>query len=191
MKHIAQNSTREGFVIVITLVLLLVMTTMGIGLFYETKKTANQVRSNNNNTETLYSAESCIAEARRWLSTERGIRSTPCESFAEGSVCMVIGEKYMGDTLIRIDPIVSSDSRLSAHYYRCEITRLRTVSTEISSSGGSGDGEEGYDESDDIETIISSTSYYKIRSKACVSTSGSCDSDNPNITIVEEIVKIN
>ncbi len=190
MKHIAQNSMREGFVIVITLVLLLVMTTMGIGLFYETKKTANQVRSNNNNTETLYSAESCIAEAKRWLSIERGIRSVPCESFSEGSVCKVIGEKYMGDSPIRIDSSVSSDSRLSAHYYRCEITRLSSVLTE-SSSGGSSDGEEGYDESDDIETIISSTSYYKIRSKACVSTSGSCDSDNPNITIVEEIVKIN
>jgi hypothetical protein len=96
----------------------------------------------------------------------------------------------MGDYPIRIDSSVLSDSRLSAHYYRCEISRLSTVSTEIS-GGGSSDGEEEYDESDDIETIISSTSYYKIRSKACVSTSDSCTSDNPNITIVEEIVKIN
>jgi hypothetical protein len=39
--------------------------------------------------------------------------------------------------------------------------------------------------------IISNISYYKIRSKACVTSSGSCDSDNPNVTIVEEIVKIN
>jgi type IV pilus assembly protein PilX len=170
------------------------MTTMGIGLFYETKKTANQVRSNNNNTETLYSAESCIAEAKRWLSTERGIRSIPCESSSEGSVCKVIGEKYMGDSPIRIDSSVSSDSRLSAHYYRCEITRLSTVSTEVEGGGGgSGDGEEEYDFSDDssAEVVVSNISYYKIRSKACVSTSGSCDSDNPNITIVEEIVKIN
>jgi len=193
MKHIAQNSTREGFVIVITLVLLLVMTTMGIGLFYETKKTANQVRSNNNNSETLYSAESCIAEAKRWLNVEKEIR-TPCEGFTEGSVCKVIGEKYMGDSPIRIDSSVSSDSRLSAHYYRCEITRLSTVSTEVEGGGGgSGDGEEEYDFSDDssAEVVVSNISYYKIRSKACVSTSGSCDSDNPNITIVEEIVKIN
>ena len=193
MKLIDQNSTREGFVIVITLVLLLVMTTMGIGLFYETKKTANQVRSNNNNSETLYSAESCIAEAKRWLSTERE-SGIPCEGFAEGSVCKVIGEIYMGDPPIRIDPIVSSDSRLSAHYYRCEITRLSTVSTEVKGGGGgSGDGEEEYDFSDDssAEVVVSNISYYKIRSKACVSTSGSCDSDNPNITIVEEIVKIN
>jgi type IV pilus assembly protein PilX len=192
MKPIVQHSSREGFVIVITLVLLLVMTTMGIGLFYETKKTANQVRSNNNNSETLYSAESCIAEAKRWLNTVIESDMVPCIDDAEGSVCQVIGEKYMGDPPIRIDPSVSSDSRLSAHYYRCEITRLSTVSTEIRSSG-SGDGEERYDESDDIGTIISSTStsYYKIRSKACVSTSDSCTSDNPNITIIEEIVKIN
>ena len=193
MKQVAQNSTREGFVIVITLVLLLVMTTMGIGLFYETKKTANQVRSNNNNSETLYSAESCIAEAKRWLDAERETR-TPCESDTEGSVCKVIGEKYMGDSPIRIDSGVTSDSRLSAHYYRCEIIRLSTVSTEVSgATGSSGDGEEEYDVSDDVGTgvIISNISYYKIRSKACVSTSGSCDSDNPNVTIVEEIVKIN
>lgn len=193
MKHIAQNSTREGFVIVITLVLLLVMTTMGIGLFYETKKTASQVRSNNNNSETLYSAESCIAEAKRWLNAEKEIR-TPCEGFAEGSVCKVIGEKYMGDSPIRIDSSVTSDSRLSTHYYRCEVIRLSTVSTEVSgATGSSGDGEEGYDVSDDAGTgvIISNISYYKIRSKACVTSSGSCESDNPNVTIVEEIVKIN
>lgn len=192
MKHIAQNSTRESFVIVITLVLLLVMTTMGIGLFYETKKTANQVRSNNNNSETLYSAESCIAEAKRWLNTEIDIR-TPCESSAIGSVCKVIGEKYMGDSLIRIDSGVPSDSRLSAHYYRCEITRLSTVSTEAEGAGGSGDGEEGYDVSDDpgSGTVVSNISYYKIRAKACVSTSGNCNSGNPNVTIIEEIVKIN
>jgi len=151
-------------------------------LFYETKKTANQVRSNNNNSETLYSAESCIAEARRWLDRERESR-TPCESSPEGLVCRTIGEKYMSDDSARVDSSVTSDSRLSAHYYRCEITRLSTVSTEVSSSG---DGEERYDVSDDVGTgvIISNISYYKI-------TSGSCDSDNPNVTIVEEIVKIN
>jgi len=196
MKPIVQHSSREGFVIIITLVLLLVMTTMGIGLFYETKKTASQVRSNNNNSETLYSAESCIAEAKRWLNAEKEIR-TPCEGFAEGSVCKVIGEKYMGDSPIRIDSSVTSDSRLSTHYYRCEVIRLSTVSTETEggsvSGSGSGDGEEGYDVSDDAGTgvIISNISYYKIRSKACVTSSGSCDSDNPNVTIVEEIVKIN
>ncbi len=157
------------------------------------KKQANQVRSNNNNSETLYSAESCIAEAKRWLDAERETR-TPCESDTKGSVCKVIGEKYMGDSPIRIDSGVTSDSRLSAHYYRCEIIRLSTVSTEVSgATGSSGDGEEEYDVSDDVGTgvIISNISYYKIRSKACVSTSGSCDSDNPNVTIVEEIVKIN
>ncbi len=193
MKHIAQNSTREGFVIVITLVLLLVMTTMGIGLFYETKKTANQVRSNNNNSETLYSAESCIAEARRWLDRERESR-VPCESKSVGSVCKTIGDKHMSDDSARTDSSVTSDSRLSTHYYRCEVIRLSTVSTEASgATGSSGDGEEGYDVSDDVGTgvIISNISYYKIRSKACVTSSSSCDSDNPNVTIVEEIVKIN
>jgi Tfp pilus assembly protein PilX len=192
MRCTVQNSTREGFVIIITLVLLLVMTTMGIGLFYETKKTASQVRSNNNNSETLYSAESCIAEARHWLDRERE-SGVPCESSTVGSVCRTIGEKYMSDSSARIDS-ETSDSRLSAHYYRCEVIRLSTVSTEVSgATGSSGDGEEGYDVSDDVGTgvIISNVSYYKIRSKACVTSSGSCDSDNPNVTIVEEIVKIN
>ena len=193
MKNIAQQSSREGFVIVITLVLLLVMTTMGIGLFYETKKTASQVRSNNSNSETLYSAESCIAEARRWLDRERESRM-PCESSPEGLVCRTIGEKYMSDSSARVDSSVTSDSRLSPHYYKCEVIRLSTVSTEVSgATGSSGDGEEGYDVSDDVGTgvIISNISYYKIRSKACVTSSSSCDSDNPNVTIVEEIVKIN
>jgi len=193
MRCTVQNSTREGFVIIITLVLLLVMTTMGIGLFYETKKTASQVRSNNNNSETLYSAESCIAEARHWLDRERE-SGIPCESSTAGSVCRTIGEKYMSDSSARIDSSVTGDSRLSVHYYKCEVIRLSTVSTEVSgATGSSGDGEEGYDVSDDAGTgvIISNISYYKIRSKACVTSSGSCDSDNPNVTIVEEIVKIN
>jgi len=191
MKNIVQHSMRESFVIVITLVLLLVMTTMGIGLFYETRKTANQVQSNNNNSETLYSAESCIAEAKRWLDDEAD-SGIPCESSAIGSVCRVIGEKYMDDSSMHVDTSVTSDSRLSGHYYRCEITRLSTVSTEVG-GGGSGDGEEGYDSSDDpgSGTAISNISYYKIRSKACVSTSRDCSLNNPNVTIVEEIVKIN
>ena len=67
MNTLNPNNYRKGSIIVITLILLVVMTTMGVGLLHSTKKTAQQVGKSVNRVESLYSAESCIVEAVQWL----------------------------------------------------------------------------------------------------------------------------
>ena len=74
-----QAKTRKGSILVVTLILLLVMTTMGVGLLYSTKKSAQQVGRSVDKTASLYSAESCIVDAVKWL--ENAAKSgVPCKN---------------------------------------------------------------------------------------------------------------
>ncbi len=41
-----ESGSRQGFIIVVTLVLMLVMMTMGVALFYSAKQTVKQVNTN-------------------------------------------------------------------------------------------------------------------------------------------------
>ena len=67
MSRRLNKNSREGFIIVISLVLMLVMTTMGVGLYYSSKQSAVEVADNVSRSDALYSAEACLAEARLWL----------------------------------------------------------------------------------------------------------------------------
>jgi len=73
------NCTRKGSILVVTLILLLVMTTMGVGLLYSTKKSAQQIGRSVDRVNSLYSAESCIVDAVKWLenAAKNGV---PCKS---------------------------------------------------------------------------------------------------------------
>ena len=64
------SSKRDGFIIVVSLTLMLVMMTMGIGLYYSTKQSSELVGKGISKSDSFYSAESCIAEARLWLKKE-------------------------------------------------------------------------------------------------------------------------
>jgi len=90
MNKLMTNNYRQGSIIVVTLILLLVMTTMGVGLLYSTKKSAEQVGKSVNRVESLYSAESCIVEAVQWL--ENAAKSgVPCK----GGSCFSSNQKSM------------------------------------------------------------------------------------------------
>lgn len=79
MNRLIPNNYRRGSILVVTLILLLVMTTMGVGLLYSTKKTAQQVGKSVNKVASLYSAESCVVDAVKWLenAAKNGV---PCKS---------------------------------------------------------------------------------------------------------------
>ena len=79
MNTLISNRTRKGSILVVTLILLLVMTTMGVGLLYSTKQSTQQVGRSVNKVESLYSAESCIVEAAQWLENA-ATNSVPCKS---------------------------------------------------------------------------------------------------------------
>ena len=65
-----KTNRESGAIMVISLILTLVMTTMGIGLFYVANRTSDQIEANTNRSETLYSAETCIDQATRWITKE-------------------------------------------------------------------------------------------------------------------------
>ena len=52
------SSKRDGFIIVISLTLMLVMMTMGIGLYYSTEQSSELVRKGITKSDSFYSAES-------------------------------------------------------------------------------------------------------------------------------------
>ena len=129
-----QPNTRKGFIIVITLIILLVMTTMGIGLFYSTKQTVKQVSISGSRTESLYTAESCITEAVHWIEVNSA-KGPPCKNSGAGNICKSITSKHMGQWKLSGETTTQS-KRMNAHRYRCDISLLGTVS----SSSGAGTG---------------------------------------------------
>ena len=158
IKHPIQTHNRKGFIIVITLVLLLVMTTMGIGLFYSTKQTAKQVSISGSKTGTFYSAESCIAESINWLEN-KAINGAPCRNKSIGSICHSISNKKMTKWKLTGEK-KSHINRMHAQGYKCSISLLGSVAFE-------GDEGVGFDigESDSYSNVKTSTKYiYKINS---------------------------
>jgi type IV pilus assembly protein PilX len=160
MNTLIPNNTRKGFIVVITLILLLVMTTMGIGLFYSTKQTAKQVSISGSRTESLYTAESCITEAVQWIESESA-KGPPCKSPGAGSICNKIPPKLMGQWQLSGET-TAQRNRMNAHRYRCDISLLGAFLS------GSGTGT-GFDigQSSTYGGGTTRTKYlYKIKSKA-------------------------
>jgi len=162
MNTLMPNNYRKGSIIVITLILLVVMTSMGVGLYYSTKNTAKQVSTSGSRTESLYTAESCITEAVHWIETESA-KGPPCKSSGTGNVCKSISSKRM-DRWSLSGESTTQRNRMNAHRYRCDISLLGT----ISSGGGVGAGT-GFDvgQSGSYGGSSTSTKYlYKIKAKA-------------------------
>ena len=129
-----ETNRESGAIMVISLILTLVMTTMGIGLFYVANRTSDQIEANTNRSETLYSAETCIDQATRWITKEALTDPHPCKTPAVnklGDVCYTIGasgnKKTMDDTAWRPDKssepkyLTKAKARMLAHEYTCTV----------------------------------------------------------------------
>ena len=151
MNYIKQQNTRKGFIIVVTLVLTLVMTTMGIGLYYSSIQAAKEVNSNTDKRTYLYSAESCITEAINWLE----INNTRC---SVGSICHTIStNKGMGKWDIGED--TKRKKQMESQGYKCEIQKIKVKAL---NAGGEGFNV-GQDDNYESETTINKH-YFKINS---------------------------
>ena len=162
MSFSTQPGSRKGFIIVITLVLMLVMTTMGVGLYYSTKQTAQQVGINVNKSETFYAAESCITEAVRWLK-EESMKRDPCKNKSVGSICHSISDTKMSKWQLSGENQTFKD-KTKSQGYSCSISLLGSVAYE-------GDEGVGFDvgESQSYGGAKTSTKYlYKINSTGYV-----------------------
>ena len=65
-------------IMVLSMIMLLVMTTMGVGLWYVADREIQQVTTTINRSETLYSSETCVDEAINWLRDEAA-KGPPCK----------------------------------------------------------------------------------------------------------------
>jgi len=148
-----QPNTRKGFIIVITLIILLVMTTMGIGLFYSTKQTVKQVGISGSRAESLYTAESCITEAVHWIESES--ESANC---AAGNICQSFTSKHMGQWQLSGET-TTQRNRMNANRYRCDISLLGTIS-------GAGTGFDVGQSSSYGDSTIRTKYIYKIKARA-------------------------
>lgn len=115
MKHTPRPHTRQGSIIIITLVLLLVMTTMGVGLYYSTKQTVEQVTVSGNRSEALYSSETCVAEAVKQLETDGTTSGEPINADMDHVNWVLSGETP------------AQKNRMSAQKYTCNISLLGTI----------------------------------------------------------------
>ena len=155
MNSLNQTNYRKGSIIVITLILLLVMTTMGMGLFYSAKQTAKQVSSSIDKRNLLYTAESCITEAVNWL------KSNYSDCKGEGSVC----KTFTTSNGMNKWDIGESDKRkvqMSLQDYKCEIQKIKELNL-----GGNAQAEKGFNigQGEGYGAVATSTkNYYKIKS---------------------------
>jgi len=187
-------SSQQGALIVVTLIMLMVMTTMGVGLLHITNKESKQIAISANSAETLHTAETCVEEAIQWLQ-KKALTEIPCKDSPVGRTCHRVRTKNM-DSWRLSDEKGAHSEKLRRQYYSCDIARLDTVTETTEKEGETKpDGEESYDASDDVATEITYYSYYDINSYACASQSGlicspgSTTSSSPK-RAVEVVVKL-
>jgi Tfp pilus assembly protein PilX len=147
-----QPGTRQGFIIVVTLTLMLVMMTMGIALFYSAKQTVEQVNSNMEKRSYLFTAESCITEAIQWLE----INSASCTK--PGTVCKTI-KASNGMNKWDIGEADKRKTQMGTQGYQCQIQNMKVLNLDISGEGSNvGQGGEY------AAKVTDSKYYYKITS---------------------------
>ena len=123
-----QPGTRQGFIIVVTLTLMLVMMTMGIALFYSSKQTVKQVNSNVEKRSYLFTAESCITEAIHWLETN----SDSCTK--AGTVCKTINASN-GMNKWDIGEKDKRKTQMGTQGYQCQIQNMKVLNLDVSGEG--------------------------------------------------------
>ena len=130
-----ETLNKKGSIVVITLVIMLVMTTMGLGFYYSTLKTVNSSRVDQRAAEGLYSAESCITEAIALLKNHSKNGPPPlCLNKPSNKPCGKLSG-VMSDWSPNTES-VKNKKKMNLKTYSCEIYPLGMQS--ISSSSGSG-----------------------------------------------------
>ena len=185
MSRRLNKNSKEGFIIVISLTLMLVMTTMGVGLYYSSKQSAVEVADNVSRSDALYSAEACIAEARLWLKVNSA-SDAPCKNVAAGKKCHSIpknGMTKMSKWKLSNDS-QTLQNRNEVQNYSCTIALLGSVAYE----GGEG---VGFDigESDSYGQNIVNTKYmYRIRSTGTLNSNSGTKNFSSTVEVIDSMI---
>jgi len=127
-------SRQDGSILVVSLVLLLVMTTMSVGLLYFTNQQIQAIDNLSERASAFQSSESCIQQAAQYLES-MGKSGPPCQSVATGRSCGSTVSNSMSAWVLSRDHM-KLRRLASSHSYQCGITVLARESA----SGGSGAG---------------------------------------------------
>ena len=165
-----QKNNRPGFIIVVTLILMLVMTTMGIGLYYSSKQAAKEVSSNTDKRSYLFNAESCVTEAIHWLE----VNYNRC---GIGSICKTITTSN-GMNKWDIGETNKRKKQMESQGYTCEIQKMKVKSLNAGGVGFDVGQDDNYESEDTIKKH-----YFKINSNGF-------DVGGNDKTAVEVIVSI-
>jgi Tfp pilus assembly protein PilX len=134
MKTSLNSVGKKGFIIVISLTLMLVMITMGVGLYFSAKQSSNLIGDALTKSDSFNSAETCIAQARLWLVTTAAT-GAPCINVAVGAMCYNVPAAQMTTWNVAGESTISRN-RSQAQRYECSIALLGRVAYE----GGEGVG---------------------------------------------------
>jgi Tfp pilus assembly protein PilX len=176
------SGNREGFIIVISLTLMLVMTTMGIGLYFSSKQSAELVGSNVTKSDSFYSAETCIAEARLWLKVQ-AISGAPCKTVAAGTICNTVTSAQMSKWTIAAESQIFKN-RSQNQSYQCTIALLGSVAYD----GGEG---VGFDigEGSGYSAGATNTKYlYRIRSQGSLNDQSGLNSFLSEVEVIDSMI---
>jgi Tfp pilus assembly protein PilX len=145
MKTFSKPSSEKGIVIVISLILLLVMTTMGVGLVYTTGRNDKGAQGVISRIETMQAAETCIQSMERWFNKE-SVNGPPCKTVAQGAVCHREKETLMGDAAYKLPEEKDKfKDRMNQYRNSCEVALLTTLSEKDSVVGTGAGFEVGKD----------------------------------------------
>ena len=182
MRRRLNKNSREGFIIVISLTLMLVMTTMGVGLYYSSKQSAVEVADNISRSDALYSAEACIAEARLWLKVNSA-SDAPCKNVAAGKICHTVSQAKMSKWKLSNDS-QTLQNRNDVQKYGCTIALLGSVAYE----GGEGIGFD-IGESDSYGQNIVNTKYmYRIRSNGTLNSNSGTKNFSSTVEVIDSMI---
>ena len=182
MNNPIYSSKRDGFIIVVSLTLMLVMMTMGIGLYYSTKQSSELVGKGITKSDSFYSAESCIAEARLWLKKESKA-GAPCKNTATGALCHSVSSARMSKWQLSSEN-QTFKNRAQNQKYECTIALLGKVAYE----GGEG---VGFDvgEGSGYGAAATNTKYmYRIRSQGSLNSNSGVDSFLSQVEVVDSMI---
>lgn len=130
-----RQEKEQGVILVLALIMMLVMSTMGIGLWYTADREVQQVTATINRSETLYSAETCVEVAARWLETEAA-KDPPCKNKGIGTIC----KRFNGKMDASEWQVSSEDSKqrgkMASHTYECTVTLTESIAVQDQVSAG-------------------------------------------------------
>jgi Tfp pilus assembly protein PilX len=127
VRTFGKPSSEQGVVVMVSLVLLVVMTTMGVGLVYTTGRNDKGASQKINHSQALHTSETCIQNMMQWMAVN-GVTAPPCKNKTTGR-CYQIKNRTMASSDYSIFGSQQKHKTKMARYkYQCEVSLLTVLS---------------------------------------------------------------